>query len=89
MHTNIVVTTVQIKQLDIQNFPANNPLSLLQCNPINWYKRGVNPCVDIGTDANIAVTVISLVSQVVNDTTMTDIEVSIYILSWWNWINDE
>ena len=28
-------------------------------------------------------------SQVVNETTMTEIEVSIYILSWWDQINDE
>ena len=28
-------------------------------------------------------------SQVVNETTMTEIEVSISILSWWNQINDE
>ena len=28
-------------------------------------------------------------SQVVNETTMTEIEVSIFILSWWNYINDE
>ena len=28
-------------------------------------------------------------SQVVNETTMTEIEASISILSWWNQINDE
>ena len=30
-----------------------------------------------------------LTLQVVNETTMTEIEVSIYILSWWNYTYDE
>ena len=55
-------------------------------------------CV-IGIDTNIEVIVVSLLegearglwwaSQVVNETTMTEIEVSISILSWWNQINNE
>ena len=54
----------------------------------------------IGFDTNIEVIVVSLTtseahhalwwaSQVVNKTTMTEIEVSISILSWWNQINNE
>ena len=55
----------------------------------------------IGIDTNIEVIVVSLTtweayhselwwaSRVVNETTMTEIEVSISILSWWNQINDE
>ena len=37
----------------------------------------------IGIDSNIEVIVVSL-SQALNETTMTEIEVSISILSWWN-----
>ena len=44
--------------------------------------------VDIGIDTNIEVIVVSLTtweaSQAVNEITMTDTEVSISILSWWN-----
>ena len=58
--------------------------------------------IAIGIDTNSEVIVVSLTtweahhnprvwwaSQVVNETTMTEIEVSISILSWWNQINDE
>ena len=53
----------------------------------------------IGIDTNIEVMFFSLTtwgalglwwaSQVVKETTMTEIEVSISIISWWNYINDE
>ena len=52
--------------------------------------------VAIGIDTNIEVIVVSLTTweahhspRAVNETTMTEIGVSITILSWWNQINDE
>ena len=61
-----------------------------------WNKPLLKWDMDIGIDTNIEVIVVSLTtrglwwaSQVVNETTMTEIEVSISILSWWNQINAE
>ena len=50
------------------------------CLPVMWV---------IEIDTNTTAWGLWWASQVVNETTMTEIEVSISILSWWNWINDK
>ena len=59
----------------------------------NWYQYWGHCCLinDLGSSPQPEgeARVLWWASQVVNETTMTEIEVSISILSWWNQINDE
>ena len=59
----------------------------------NWYQYWGHCCLinDLGSSPQTSGFARGLwwASQVVNETTMTEIEVSISILSWWNQINNE
>ena len=60
-------------------------------NYVIWHSRNgasFANAFDTWIDSNIEVLVISLTTNV-NEPTITEIEVSISIISWWNQINDE
>ena len=72
-------------------FCVTGGLSVPSINWIVFRKHEISQLRTLAQEAGVSGRVIGIDTniEVVNETTMTEIEVSISSLSWWNWINDE